>query len=299
MRGLVLKSTGSFYKVLVNDTLMECTLGGRLRLADLKHSNPVAVGDWVEITEEGLIIDTEQRRNYLIRKATRADKQTHIVAANLDLVLVLATFRSPRTSTGFIDRVVTTAVAYDIPVVVVFNKKDLMTEEEKDEVEYYREVYTDAGFDFFVISATDETDVAGIRSMLENKVTLITGHSGVGKSTLLNAINPGLEVRTGDISRKHDKGMHTTTFAEMHALENGGFVIDTPGIKEFGMHDVDKYTLGDYFPEIFRIKSQCRFSDCLHVNEPGCAIVEAVENDEIAVFRYQNYLNIMDSLEED
>lgn len=303
MTGLVLKSTGSFYRVAIGNQITECRLGGRLRLEELKHTNPVAVGDHVIISEEegddkGLIIGVEERKNYLIRKATNLSKQTHIVAANLDQLILVASFKQPRTSTGFIDRVLVTAEAYSIPAMVIFNKKDLLDEEERDEVDYYTEVYRSLGYTSRLISAQDPEDIAWLRSQVNGKVSLFTGHSGVGKSTLMNAIDPALTLRTGEISKKFSKGTHTTTFAEMLPLSGGGYVIDTPGIKEFGLHEMSDEEITDYFPELFALKQHCRFNNCLHRNEPGCAVVQALEENRIAMFRYQNYINMVESNQE-
>lgn len=300
MKGLVLKSTGSFYKVLVAGEIIECTVGGRLRQEDLKHTNPVSVGDYVMLAdngeEQGLIIDVLERRNYLIRKATRMDKQTHIVAANLDQLIIIASLKLPRTSTGFIDRVLATGEAYNIPCTIIFNKKDLLNEEDLEEVTYLRNVYREIGYTSHVVSAYDEADKKTIRDLLTGKVSLLTGHSGVGKSSIINTIDPELHLKTGEISKKFSKGKHTTTFAEMHPLAEGGYVVDTPGIKEFGLFEVDKYHLTDYFPELFALKKNCRFNNCLHLKEPGCAVIEAFESGNIAPHRYLNYVQMLETV---
>lgn len=300
MKGLVLKSTGSNYKVGTEKGILECRLGGRLRLEDLKHTNPVSVGDQVILSDEerGLIIDLVPRKNYLIRKATNLSKQTHIVAANIDQLIILASYKLPRTSTGFIDRVLATAEAYNIPAIVVFNKTDLLNEKEIKQVQHYINVYDSIGYTTLGISVEHEESVNMLKQLMVGKTNLFTGHSGVGKSTLVNKMDPEMNLRTGSISDKFNKGKHTTTFAEMLPLSFGGYVIDTPGIKEFGMVSMDKYEVTDYFREFFALKDQCKFSNCLHVSEPGCAVMEAVENGSIADFRYQNYLNILDTLEE-
>ncbi len=301
MEGLVLKSTGSNYKVATEKGLLECRLGGRLRLEDLKHTNPVSVGDKVIISDEerGLIIDLVERKNYLIRKATNLSKQTHIVAANIDQLIILASYKQPRTSTGFIDRVLATAEAYNIPAIIVFNKTDLLNEKEIKQVQHYINVYDSIGYTAIGVSAEHEESVTVLKQLMIGKTNLFTGHSGVGKSTLVNKMDPQMNLRTGTISDKFNKGKHTTTFAEMLPLSFGGYVIDTPGIKEFGMVNMDKHEVTDYFREIFALKQQCKFNNCLHVNEPNCAVVEAVENGKIADFRYNNYLNILDTLEEE
>lgn len=298
MKGRVLKSTGSFYKVSVGNEILDLKLGGRLRLEELKHTNPVSVGDEVEISEEGLIIDILPRKNYLIRKSTNLSKQTHIVASNIDQLWIVATLKNPRTSTGFINRVLVTAEAYAIPAGILFNKKDLLQDEDLEDAQYLAEVFSSLGYPTHLISSFDEEDIAFLRKQLKDKTSLFTGHSGVGKSSLLNALDPSLNLRTGEISKKFNKGKHTTTFAEMHRLSFGGYVIDTPGIKEFGLVNMDKTEICSYFPEILKIKSQCRFNNCLHINEPGCAVIEAVEKGEIAGFRYLDYVNMVESNEE-
>jgi len=299
MQGLVLKSTGSNYKVSTDKGIIECRLGGRLRLEELKHTNPVSVGDQVIISDEdrGLIIDLVQRKNYLIRKATNLSKQTHIVAANIDQLVVLVSLKLPRTSTGFIDRILATAEAYNVPAAIVFNKTDLLNEKEIKEVQYYLNIYDKLGYTAIGISADDEKSIDMLKALVKNKTNLFTGHSGVGKSTLINKIDPSLQLKTGAISDKFSKGKHTTTFAEMIPLSIGGYIIDTPGIKEFGMVNMNEYEVTDYFREMFALKSKCRFNNCTHVNEPDCAIIAAVEKEEIAEFRYRNYLNILDTLE--
>lgn len=298
MIGRVLKSTGSFYKVSVGEEIQDLKLGGRLRLEELKHTNPVSVGDEVVISEEGLIIDILPRKNYLIRKSTNLSKQTHIVASNIDQLWIVATLKTPRTSTGFINRVLVTAEAYDIPAGLLFNKKDLLKNEDLEDAEYMAQIFFSLGYPCYLISSFDEQDIAFVREQLKNKTSLFTGHSGVGKSSLLNALDPNLHLRTGEVSKKFNKGTHTTTFAEMHRLSFGGYVIDTPGIKEFGLVNMEKSEISSYFPEMFKIKSQCKFNNCLHINEPGCAVIEAVEQGEIAGFRYLDYVNMVESNDE-
>ncbi len=299
MKGLVLKSTGSHYNVSTERGMKDCTLGGRLRLEDLKHTNPVSVGDHVIISDEegDIIIDLVPRKNYLIRKATNLSKQTHIVAANIDQLIILASYKLPRTSTGFIDRVLATAEAYNVPAMVVFNKTDLLDEEELEEVMFYLNVYSSLGYTALGISAENPESVNVLRELVKDKTNLFTGHSGVGKSTLINKIDPTLNLRTGTISDKFNKGKHTTTFAEMIPISIGGFIIDTPGIKEFGMVRMDKHEVTHYFRELFALKGQCKFNNCLHVNEPDCAVLKALDENKIANFRYKNYLNILDTLE--
>jgi ribosome biogenesis GTPase len=298
MTGRILKSTGSFYKVLIGEEIHKLKLGGRLRLEELKHTNPVSVGDEVVISDEGLIIDILPRKNYLIRKSTNLSKQTHIIASNIDQLWIVATLKNPRTSTGFINRVLVTAEAYNIPARVLFNKKDLLNNQDQEDAHYMAEIFSSLGYPCYLVSSFDEQDIAFLREQLKNKTSLFTGHSGVGKSSLLNAIDPNLKLRTGEISKKFNKGKHTTTYAEMHQLHFGGYVIDTPGIKEFGLVYMEKTEIGDYFPEILKIKSQCRFNNCLHINEPGCAVMEAVEQGSIAAFRYLDYVNMVESNDE-
>lgn len=298
MKGRVLKSTGSFYKVSVGEEIQDLKLGGRLRLEELKHTNPVSVGDEVVISEEGLIIDILPRKNYLIRKSTNLSKQTHIVASNIDQLWIIATLKTPRTSTGFINRILVTAEAYDIPAGIFFNKKDLLKENDLEDAEYMAEVFSSLGYPTYLISSFDKKDIEFIREQVKNKTSLFTGHSGVGKSSLLNALDPNLHLRTGEVSKKFNKGTHTTTFAEMHRLSFGGFVIDTPGIKEFGLVNMKKKEISSYFPEILTVKSKCRFNNCLHINEPGCAVIEAVEQGSIAGFRYLDYVNMVESNDE-
>lgn len=299
MEGLVLKSTGSHYRVSTPKGIIECKLGGRFRLEELKHTNPVSVGDIVIISEnEGnIIIDLVPRKNYLIRKATNLSKQTHIVAANIDQLIILASYKLPRTSTGFIDRVLATAEAYNIPAVVVFNKTDLLNEKEIKEVQHYINVYDSLGYTTLGVSSEDEASIELLKTIVQNKTNLFTGHSGVGKSTLVNKIDPTLTLRTGAISDKFNKGKHTTTFAEMIPLSIGGFIIDTPGIKEFGMVRMEKNEVTHYFRELFKLKDKCKFNNCLHINEPDCAVLKALEEGKIEGFRYNNYLNILDTLE--
>lgn len=299
MKGLVLKSTGSHYKVSTEKGILDCTLGGRLRLEELKHTNPVSVGDEVILSsEEGdIIVDLIPRKNYLIRKSTNLSKQTHIVAANIDQLIILASYKLPRTSTGFIDRLLATAEAYRIPACIVFNKTDLLDKEELEEVMFYLNVYTSLGYTSLGISAENEESVKALKDLVKNKTNLFTGHSGVGKSTLVNKIDPSLNLRTGAISDKFNKGKHTTTFAEMIPISIGGYIIDTPGIKEFGMARMEKNEVTDYFRELFELKGECKFNNCLHVNEPECAVLKAWEENKIADFRYKNYLNILDTLE--
>ena len=264
---------------------------------DIKTTNPIAVGDHVDIElepdqETGLITFLHPRKNYIIRKSINLSKQAQIIAANLDQAFLIVTLASPRTSLGFIDRFLVTAEAYDIPAKLIFNKLDLFSEEGLEILEEYQSIYEKAGYPCYSVSAIKETNLDQIRNLLKDKVTLVSGHSGVGKSTLINALLPGQELKTGEISDWSDKGKHTTTFAEMFQLPFGGYLIDTPGIRELGVFDIEKQELGRLFPEIRKLMSNCRFHNCRHINEPGCAVLNALENGELESSRYDSYLSI-------
>ncbi len=304
MKGTVLKSTGSWYHVLLDDgSKLDCRLQGKFRIKGIKNTNPIAVGDHVEVMpdedEKGIITKLFDRKNYIIRKSVNLSKRTHIIAANIDQAILVVSLTAPKTLPGFIDRFLATAEAYSIPAIVVFNKIDLYDEEELDELEYLDTVYHHAGYETLMTSATQKTNTDIFHDLLQNKVSLLSGNSGVGKSTLVNAVEPTLNLRTQEVSESHQQGMHTTTFAEMFPLSFGGFIIDTPGIKGFGLVDMEKEEIGDYFPEMLRLKNQCRFNNCLHVNEPGCAVLQALENHEIAPTRYRSYLNMLNGTEDD
>ncbi len=299
MRGTVIKSTGSWYQV-IDDTgtrVVNCRIKGKFRTKGLKTTNPIAVGDVVVIEmepelETGVITGLEDRRNYIIRKSVNLSKQAQILAANLDQALLMVTLASPRTSLGFIDRFLVTAEAYDIPAGLIFNKLDLFSDEGLEILAEYEAIYTDLGYPCYRISALERTNLDELQEELKDKVTLVSGHSGAGKSTFINALIPGMALRTGEISEWSDKGQHTTTFAEMHRLPLGGSIIDTPGIRELGVIDIGKEELGHFFPEFRQRLNTCRFNNCRHINEPGCAIIEAVEEGEIAPSRYESYLSI-------
>lgn len=302
MKGVVIKSTGSRYKVLAeNNTVIECTIKGQFRIKDIKNTNPIAVGDHVEFERNdnytGLITDIEERRNHIVRKATNLSKQTHIIAANIDQALLVVTLAQPRTSRGFIDRFLVTAEAYHIPTIIIFNKTDVYNRKQLGLLEEITEVYTDIGYRCIKASAFKNEGIHEIKKLMKDKVSLLSGHSGVGKSTLVNTIEPSLQLKTGEISKMHSKGMHTTTFAEMIPLPFGGFIIDTPGIKEFGIVNFEKHELSRYFPEMMKVLGGCRFNNCLHIDEPGCAVKEALERGEISPWRYENYINILNSEE--
>lgn len=304
IKGLVIRSTGSWYTVAFEDgSRAECRLKGTFRIkgVDTKRTNPIAVGDHVDIEKDvngdSVIAYLHDRKNYIIRRSTKLSKQTHIIAANLDRAWVMATLHKPRTSLGFIDRFLVTAEAYSIPASVIFNKSDLLDEEEHEYVEALMELYTGLGYTCRLINSNSENDVTKLRREFTDKVNLIAGHSGVGKSTLINALEPELKLKTGEISKAHSKGMHTTTFAEMFPLKGGGWIIDTPGIKELGIVDIEKEELSHFFPEMRALIGKCKYHGCLHDQEPGCAVRDAVENSRIAITRYECYLQILNGEE--
>lgn len=302
MTGLVIKSTGSWYIVKTGDgNVLECRLKGKIRLDGRKSTNPVAVGDQVEIENDAegntSIVSILPRKNYIIRKSVNLSKQVQIIASNLDQAILIATLVAPRTSQGFIDRFLVTAEAYDIPAVIIFNKKDLLGEELLPMQQEVMEMYHNIGYDCRLVSAFDKADMEQVKLLLKNKTSLLSGHSGVGKSSLVNGIEPALDIKTGDISSVHLKGMHTTTFAELHTLSFGGNIIDTPGIKELGLVEMKKEEVGHYFPEIRQRMNDCRFNNCIHVNEPGCAVLKAVEDGSIHPMRYHSYLSILNGEE--
>jgi ribosome biogenesis GTPase / thiamine phosphate phosphatase len=298
MQGLVTKSTGSWYTVRTDDGRnVDCRIKGKFRIKGIVTTNPIAVGDIVDIEPEpeqgtGVITNLHQRKNYIIRKSINLSRQAQIIAANLDQALLVVTLASPRTSLGFIDRFLVTAEAYDIPAGLIFNKLDLFSDEGLEILADYMGIYEDIGYPCYEASALEGTNIDGIKSILQDKVTLFSGHSGVGKSTMINALLPELRLRTGDISEWSDKGMHTTTFAEMFELPQGGFIIDTPGIRELGVIDIEQQELGHFFPEMRQRMHDCRFSNCRHINEPGCAVLKALENGEIELSRYESYISI-------
>jgi ribosome biogenesis GTPase len=298
MQGLVTKSTGSWYQVQTPDgQRFDCRIKGKFRIKGITTTNPIAVGDQVEFEQEpdlgtGVITKLHDRKNYIIRKAINLSKQAQIIAANLDQAFLVVTLASPRTSLGFIDRFLVTAEAYDIPARLIFNKLDLFSDEGLEILDAYKSIYEDIGYPCFQVSALEGTNVDEVVAELKDKVSLLSGHSGVGKSSLLNAIIPDLELRTHQISEWSDKGMHTTTFAEMFELPEGGFIIDTPGIRELGIIDIEKQELSHFFPEMRSRMHDCRFNNCRHINEPGCAVLEALENGEIEPSRYDSYLSI-------
>lgn len=295
MKGIVIKSTGSRYRVLdESGNIHECVLRGRFRVSGVRTTNPVAVGDRVTFDPaESLIKAISPRRNYIIRKASNLSRESQVIAANIDQALLLVTVRMPATPVEFIDRFLATAEAYRIPVILVINKTDLYGDEEMEQAFRIKTVYEEIGYRVMLISATEDKDLGELEELLRDRTTLLSGNSGVGKSTLLNRLNPSLSLRTASISDYHEQGRHITTFPEMHPLPVGGYVIDTPGIRGFGVIDFDRREIYHFFPEIFRIARQCRFHNCLHLDEPGCAVREAVAGNRIELWRYKSYLSML------
>ena len=303
MKGLVIKNTGSWYTVKTDDgNIVESKIKGNFRLKGIRSTNPVAVGDRVEIirNQEGtaFISAIEDRRNYIIRKSQNLSKQSHIIAANVDQAFLLVTVNYPQTSTTFIDRFLASAEAYSVPVVLVFNKTDLLSEEERHYQDMMMTLYETVGYQCVAISAEKGDGVDTLLPLLHDKITLLSGNSGVGKSTLINRILPGVNLRTAEISDSHNTGMHTTTFSEMLLLPDGGYIIDTPGIKGFGTFNMEPKEISGFFKEIFRFSKDCRFNNCTHTHEPGCAVIKAVEDHYIAASRYQSYLSMLNDKDE-
>ncbi len=299
MEGIVIKSTGSWYSVLSPDgSLTECKLKGRFKMQGIKTTNPLAVGDHVEfyvLQEEnaGMITKISPRKNHIIRKATKLSKESHILAANLDQAIIIVTLAEPRTSTGFIDRFLITAEAYHIPAFIIFNKIDLYNEKRMNDLAALKEIYEAAGYPCYAVSALTGENTDEVEDLLKDKVSLLAGHSGVGKSALINTIVPGLDLKTKPISKVHSKGVHTTTYARMFRLSFGGFIIDTPGIKEFGLFELDRNTLAERYPEMRALMHACKYTNCTHLHEPGCAVKEAVKHGKLSKIRYEGYLRIM------
>jgi len=296
--GIVLKSLGQLYDVLTkNGDKVTCTLKGNLRMKSISTTNPVVVGDTVTIDEvapnEYVIAAITPRKNYIIRRSKKLSKQFQIIASNIDRVFVLVTITHPKTQNSFIDRILTTAEAYQIDAHLIFNKTDLYSGKNKADAEERMETYTSIGYRCHPVSLLDDTQVSSLKKLFINKVSLLCGMSGTGKSTLINHLVPGINRKTGIISKAHKKGTHMTTFSEMISLAEGGFVVDTPGIQEFGLADINKYELSQYFREMNLYRNQCKFNSCMHVNEPGCAVMEAVNEGKIAVSRYESYLSML------
>lgn len=303
MKGTVYKSTGSWYTVKDQDgKIFNARIKGRFKLDDITSTNPVTVGDEIEMTvEEGessnvIITGIRERRNYINRQSPSNKHQHHIIAANIDQALLICTLRDPRTSQGFIDRFLVASEAYHVPAILLFNKKDIYREKETLLYERWKQMYEAVGYKTLLISVEKKEGLAEVTSVLHNRTTLISGHSGVGKSSFINAIIPSFGLKTREVSGWSGKGLHTTTFAEMFDLPGGGRVIDTPGLREFGIVDISRQELSHYFPEIRTLINECQFNNCLHINEPGCAVKSAVENEAIHIDRYISYCNILDSI---
>jgi ribosome biogenesis GTPase len=301
MQGTVIKSTGSWYIVKTEDgQLLNCRIRGKFRMLDIKSTNPIVVGDKVLLSQEEdsfLIDELFDRKNIIVRKSVNLSKQTHILASNIDQAILVATMQSPLTSTGFIDRFLVSAQAYGIEVVILFNKVDLYDDATLTLMRERCSIYEKIGYQCLTKSTLND-DLSDVKNLMKDKVNVISGHSGVGKSTLLNMIQPNLNIHTQEVSEQHQQGQHTTTFSEMHDLDFGASIIDTPGVRGFGLIEMDKYELGDYFIEFFKLKSECKFNNCLHINEPKCAVKLALENGEIAPSRYKNYLNMLEQDDE-
>ncbi|MFH6604625.1 ribosome small subunit-dependent GTPase A [Maribacter algicola] len=301
MLGTVYKSTGSWYTVKSNEgDFYKCRIKGKFRLKGIKSTNPIAVGDIVKFEKEnlgdetiGVIYAIQDRKNYIVRKSVNLSKQTHIIAANLDQVFLMVTLNNPKTYTIFIDRFLATAEAYDVTAILLFNKIDTYNKEELAEVTYLAELYKRIGYTCILISAHTGENVDLVKKLMLDKTSMFSGNSGVGKSTLVNILEPALNIKTSEISEQHLHGQHTTTFAEMFDLGFGAKIIDTPGIKGFGVVDMEKEEIGDYFRDIFRLKADCKFNNCLHLDEPKCAVKEALENDELAWSRYESYVQMV------
>lgn len=303
MKGRVIKSTGSWYIVKTNDEkLFDCRIKGKFRLDKSKLTNPVAVGDLVEFDLEdketqGVITKIEERKNYLIRRSNKLSKQYQIIASNVDQILILATIAKPRTTTIFIDRILLAAEAYQIPIIIIFNKKDIYNKEENIILNQYLAIYRSIGYKVMVISAFNKQDIDSIMGPIQGKISLITGHSGVGKSTLMNQLNPKLVLKTGALSKYYGRGTHNTTFAEMHKIVENTYIIDTPGIKDFGVVEFEQDNISMYFPDIRKFASRCKFNNCKHIDEPSCGVLAAINDNLLQITRYESYLNILVSLE--
>lgn len=303
MQGTVVKSSGSVYGVRAMDgSLIECRVKGNFRLKGIRSTNPVAVGDHVkyDVREDGTayIVEILERKNYIVRKASNLSKQSHILAANLDLCFLIVTISHPATATTFIDRFLAAAEAYRVPVVLVFNKIDIYDSSEREELEYLTALYSSIGYRCLHTSATDNVGIDALKEMMRGKVSLLAGNSGVGKSSLVNAISPEIAARVGEISRTHDTGMHTTTYTEMFEFMPQSYIVDTPGVKGFGTYDMEVEEISHYFVEFFELSKDCRYGNCTHTHEPGCAVLEALEDGRLAPSRYQSYLSMLEDKDE-
>lgn len=298
MKGLVVKSTGSSYKVRDADAnIVECRLKGKFRIKDIKVTNPISVGDWVDFAHEenketGVISRIYDRKNYIIRKSVNLSKQYHIIASNVDQAILIATVVQPKTQLEFIDRFLVTANAYGIPTIILINKLDVYEQEDLERLADWASIYEGLGIQFIPMSVSEEINLKKVKALLKDKISVVSGNSGVGKSSLLNYVSSDFNLKTSEISESHLQGVHTTTFAEMFELPEGGFVIDTPGIRGLGVVDIEKEELGTFFPEFLRFKSDCKFHNCVHLNEPKCAVKDAVEDGLISKDRYSSYLSI-------
>ena len=303
MLGTVIRSSGSVYGVRAADgTLVDCRVKGNFRLKGIRSTNPVAVGDHVrfDVREDGTayIVEILERKNYIVRKASNLSKQSHILAANLDLCFLIVTINHPATATTFIDRFLAAAEAYRVPVVLVFNKTDLYNETEREELEYLTALYESIGYRCVHTSATECSGIEELKAIMQGKVSLLAGNSGVGKSSIVNAIAPEIAARVGEISKTHDTGMHTTTYTEMFEFMPGSYLVDTPGVKVFGTYDMEVEEISHYFVEFFELSKECRYGNCTHTHEPGCAVLEALESGRLAPSRYQSYLSMLEDKDE-
>lgn len=306
--GLVIKSTGSRYTVKSEDQIFECRIKGKLRIKGIRTTNPLAVGDIVffEVQDElsesgktmGVITNLEERKNYLIRKSVNLSKESHIIASNIDQAFIVATVNYPETLLNFIDRLLVTTEAYNIPSIIVFNKIDLYSPQEMEKVNEWNGIYNEIGYKCIATSCTSTQGIADLRDLMKGKISVFSGYSGVGKSTLINTIDSKLNLKTEKISDSHKSGKHTTTFSEMFELSFGGYIVDTPGIRSFGMIDMKNDDVSHFFPEIFKASKECKFYNCTHIHEPGCAVIKSVENGTISLSRYESYISIFNEDED-